>query len=609
MVGYVALPAFRAPAPLDFSGLNEGLDVLGKSIERNRLLEEQKEIGAALRSGGQGATSSSAPQYGATAQPNRLLSSTSTPAQYSARGVTDRIVGAESGGNPNATNPRSSATGSGQFINSTWLDQIKRNRPDLAAGKTDDQILAMRTDDKLSREITGQYANENSQALRSAGFDPTPGNQYLSHFAGPGGARAVLSADPSAPVRSVLGERVVQANPFLANMTAGDLITWANGKMGGPSAPASVPQPTGPNFASAADVAFGQGRVDTGLSLLEAGRERENQSYARSRQERQDERQARMDAQTTEVNDITLQQKRQELETTAQRKLAGIAQTIGAQTDPATRAAMWQKFVAVNPRIAATLEQYDVDPRDAEAGSAFLIAEARGLTDPKPSEYGTFKQDEGIFRKGPAGVQVLREPGVKPETTQENAKLEQSLRKEWTSLTTDLRSINDSLGRMRASSQDNSGPGDIAMVYSYMKMLDPTSVVREGEYATAEQTAGLPQQVVGLYNKMLTGERLTPQQRQQFLASAEIIAKDKSARFDAVRGQYTNIARAAGLDPARVMLDEGQPGGSATPDVQLAPRPQGATDQQIIEEAQRAIQSGKDEKAVRQQLEAWGIRF
>jgi hypothetical protein len=403
MVGYVALPAFRAPAPLDFSGLNEGLDVLGKSIERNRLLEEQKEIGAALRSGGQGATSSSAPQYGATAQPNRLLSSTSTPAQYSARGVTDRIVGAESGGNPNATNPRSSATGSGQFINSTWLDQIKRNRPDLAAGKTDAQILAMRTDDKLSREITGQYANENSQALRSAGFDPTPGNQYLSHFAGPGGARAVLSADPSTPVRSVLGERVVQANPFLANMTAGDLITWANGKMGGPSAPASVPQPTGPNFASAADVAFGQGRVDTGLSLLEAGRERENQSYARTRQERLDARQEGIDAQSSEARDIQIRQGRQELEQQAQVKLAAVAQRVSEMPEDQART-MWPRVLAVNPKIASTLQQYGVDPNDYKAGTALIIAEARGLSPAKPTVHEVSgrlvqAQPDGTFKE------------------------------------------------------------------------------------------------------------------------------------------------------------------------------------------------------------------
>lgn len=169
----------------------------------------------------------------------------SAPPQYAPRGsasgsLTDRIIGAESGGNATATNPRSSATGSGQFINSTWLDMVKRNRPDIAAGKTDQQLLAMRSDPNLSRQMVDAYAAENAVALDKAGFQPTDGATYLAHFAGPAGAKAILGANPATPVAQVLGQNVVAANPFLAKMTAGDLIAWADRKVGGgaPSAPA-----------------------------------------------------------------------------------------------------------------------------------------------------------------------------------------------------------------------------------------------------------------------------------------------------------------------------------------------------------------------------------
>lgn len=153
--------------------------------------------------------------------------------------LTDRIIGIESGGNANAKNPRSSATGLGQFIDSTWLDMIKRHRPDLA-GLPRSEILAMRSDPQLSRQMTDAYAAENAERLSKAGFEASPGNTYLAHFAGPSGAVKVLGADPTAPVSSVLGLNVVRANPFLAKMTAGDLIAWAGQKMGGgaPSAPA-----------------------------------------------------------------------------------------------------------------------------------------------------------------------------------------------------------------------------------------------------------------------------------------------------------------------------------------------------------------------------------
>ena len=64
-------------------------------------------------------------------------------------------------GDPTAKNPLSSATGDGQFIKGTWLDLIKNTRPDLAAGKSDDEILALRNDSKLSQEMTARYAANN----------------------------------------------------------------------------------------------------------------------------------------------------------------------------------------------------------------------------------------------------------------------------------------------------------------------------------------------------------------------------------------------------------------------------------------------------------------
>ena len=158
----------------------------------------------------------------------------------------DRIISAESGGNAYAKNPRSSATGAGQFIDSTWLNTIGKYRPDLVQGLDRNQILALRTDPILSKEMTGYYAKENQGLLSSAGVPVNDGTTYLAHFAGPQGAIKVLQADPTAPVGGILGDKVVAANPFLANMTAGDLAAWANKKMGASAAPAVqqvMPQP------------------------------------------------------------------------------------------------------------------------------------------------------------------------------------------------------------------------------------------------------------------------------------------------------------------------------------------------------------------------------
>jgi hypothetical protein len=162
------------------------------------------------------------------------------------------IIGLESGGHPNAKNPRSSATGPGQFIDGTWLDMIHKYRPDLEQGRSRGEILGLRSDPDLSKDMTNNYAQENQAFLQSKGLPVTPGTTYLGHFLGPQGAAKVLGAPPDASARDILGDSVVAANPFLGRMTAGDLRQWAEGKMQAQPLPAATDVPNAPPIAGPA---------------------------------------------------------------------------------------------------------------------------------------------------------------------------------------------------------------------------------------------------------------------------------------------------------------------------------------------------------------------
>lgn len=161
-------------------------------------------------------------------------------------GLVDQIISVESGGDPNAKNSRSSAAGPGQFIDATWLDMLAKHRPDITGSPGD--LLALKSDPALSREMTAAYAADNGGTLQRAGLPVTPGTQYLAHFAGPTGAVGLLNADPATPAAAVLGQGFAKANPTLAGYSAGQLAAWADRKMGGGSAPMSMagPRPATP---------------------------------------------------------------------------------------------------------------------------------------------------------------------------------------------------------------------------------------------------------------------------------------------------------------------------------------------------------------------------
>lgn len=159
----------------------------------------------------------------------------------------DRIIGIESGGRADAKNPNSSATGAGQFISSTWLGMVRKYRPDLMNGRTNGEVLALRNDYALSREMTRLYAQENANFLATQGLAQTPGNIYLAHFLGPRGAAQVLKAAPGASIESIVGPDAVKANGFLSGKTAGWVVSWADKKMGGAKAASA---PADPRYAS-----------------------------------------------------------------------------------------------------------------------------------------------------------------------------------------------------------------------------------------------------------------------------------------------------------------------------------------------------------------------
>jgi len=133
--------------------------------------------------------------------------------------------------------------------------------------------------------------------------------------------------------------------------------------------------------------------------------------------------------------------------------------------------------------------------------------------------------------------------------------LENQLRDEFTDGSGEYIKVRDAYARVDAAGKDPSAAGDLALIFNYMKMLDPGSTVREGEFANAQNSAGVPERIRAQFNQVQSGQRLADTQRNDFLDRADMLYRA------ALRGQkqlgktYTGLAERNNVNVDNVVID------------------------------------------------------
>ena len=150
------------------------------------------------------------------------------------------------------------------------------------------------------------------------------------------------------------------------------------------------------------------------------------------------------------------------------------------------------------------------------------------------SEYGTGLMSE-YMQAGELGMaMMIRKQLPEVDTAAKDLDFKQLNvhRKRVETFSKDMKSIDAAYEKIGRNAKEGTATGDMGMTFGIMKLYDPNSTVREGEYATAKNAAGVPTRILNLYNSSIDGQFLLPEQRKAFLATAKNLYEGQRASTD-----------------------------------------------------------------------------
>lgn len=250
---------------------------------------------------------------------------------------------------------------------------------------------------------------------------------------------------------------------------------------------------------------------------------------------------------------------------------------VGKAVEQSAQVNAAQPILAAMPSaVAGQAEQQaplkGLDPR-FQSGSYANQADAFAMQQlPVPEGYNKPKVEKKF--DDVAGVDYWEVSMPEPMTQAEKASIAKSeqaagpdsdreakLRKEYLDGSKNYLIVQDAYGNINraaelaAKSPESQGAADLALIFSYMKLLDPGSTVREGEFANAQNAAGVPQRIQAEYNRLMTGGRLGDDQRKEFVRVAKSLYVQRQRAQNQLSSIYTELAKRDNVRPEMVVVD------------------------------------------------------
>jgi len=136
-------------------------------------------------------------------------------------------------------------------------------------------------------------------------------------------------------------------------------------------------------------------------------------------------------------------------------------------------------------------------------------------------------------------------------------KAETDIRNEYNKVMGDYIKTKDSYAKIQKTNTDTAA-GQMSLIFQYMKMLDPGSTVREGEFANASNTTGISGQILNAYNQAKEGKFLSPKQIEAFKNEAQNLVSALDEKNKNVKNTMMNSINEYGLNVKNIFGKESE---------------------------------------------------
>jgi hypothetical protein len=218
---------------------------------------------------------------------------------------------------------------------------------------------------------------------------------------------------------------------------------------------------------------------------------------------------------------------------------------------PMQRAAMAKDFEEVDGGTPGAIPAFVRDAKTGQETPLFLKARGKDVkpTGPKTEKVGdTLVQlDEATGKWKPVySAPAKAAPPPKDITVAERNTLQTQYDRDLG--TRKNRMVLEAYDDATSLVKDPSPASDQALIFAYMKSLDPNSVVRESEAESAQALGGMMERAKAWYAKNAGESGLTDAQRKDLVSQIRKLADAAAKRQDGVDKQFTDLAGRRGVD-------------------------------------------------------------